>query len=166
MTNRKQRSDSVSGLLSASKAARDSSDFEWPDDLISQMQDAAKQAQAQRLCDRFWKSRAPENWRPGDAIMLCELAKCSVTLDEVNCTLEAEGLTIIGEGSKGQPVHKRHPLADAQVQLSNRQLALMRALALTGTAQDTRSVANNARKVNEFRDYESKRDDDSRGLLA
>ena len=167
MAPRKQRSDSVTGLVAAAQEAKTEVSFAWPADLVTPMQDEERQSQAQRFADQFYSSRASRDWRPGDIVMIAELAKNCTTLDQVNGQLEAEGLVIEGEGSKGQTVWKKHPLSDAQVQLSNRNMALMRALSLTGTAQDSRTTANNARAVQGFRDAdEARKRNGSYSLLA
>jgi hypothetical protein len=151
MPPRKQRSDSVTGLVAAAQEAKKEVSFTWPADLVTPMADPDKQAHAQRIAEQYWLSRSERDWRPGDGALLAQLAITSTDLDTLQSEISVEGYVLEKEGSKGQPVLAKNPKLDAISMLQNRQVSLLRSLSLTGTQSDSRTTANNARAVQNFR---------------
>ena len=157
MAPRKQRTDTVTGLVAAAQEAKKEASFVWPDDLVTPMAEPDKQAHAQRIAEQYWLSRSERDWRPGDGALLAQLAITSTDLDTLQTEISVEGYVLEKEGSKGQPVLAKNPKLDAISMLQNRQVSLLRSLSLTGGAKDNRVIANSARAVQNFRDADEAR---------
>lgn len=136
---RKPRSDSVLAAVEAAKAAAAG--------------DLAPPAHVRlRDCDMpFWtdivQSRARNEWSKSDLVIGAQLARCQAEIEEQSRMLESEGATIFN--ARGTPVmNPRHTVV---AQLAMRQLALMRALRMAGTARPGRAEDLVKQRENERR---------------
>ena len=143
---RRTRTDSTASAAAAFQSAKNPAEFDWPDDTVTPMADAEKQAHAMRIARQIWSSRAPADWRDFDRTQIAQLAITTVDLDELQTQISAEGYVTTKSNAKGNPTIARNPLLDPIVQLQNRQITLARALGLTGSQLDGRTLANAARQ--------------------
>ena len=98
-----------------------------------------------RLRDRdlpFWRgvlrARTRAEWTDADLVVAAQLARCQSDIEVESERLESEGSVL--ENAKGTPVmNPRHAVMQ---QLAQREMALMRALRMAGTAAggDTRDL--------------------------
>jgi len=145
MANRRTRTDSTEAATNAFRSvAQNSAEFVWPDQTVSQMVDAKKQAHAMRIAQQIWSSRAPQDWKDFDRTTISQLAITTVDLDELQTQISAEGYVVTKSNSKGNPTTARNPLLDPIVQLQNRQITLSRSLGLSGAPADPKTLANRA----------------------
>ena len=131
--SRKSRPDRQS-LQSELARARPVGAFSWPIDAQPCPADEAKAQAAQSVANRVWATRQAEHWRASDEILIAEHATVSVDLTDLQGVLDREGY-VTAEG-------KAHPLVAVVDGLSRRRLALARALALTGSPIDPRTLAS------------------------
>jgi len=146
MANRRARTDSTTAKTNAFQAAKNPSQFAWPSETVTEMSDPSKQAHAMRIAQQIWTGRAPSDWRDFDRTQIAQLAITTVDLDELQTQISTEGYVTTKPNAKGNPTVARNPLLDPIAQLSNRQITLSRALGLTGTQADGRTVANAAKQ--------------------
>jgi hypothetical protein len=118
--------------------------IEWPSIEVSRLPRPEDADRAQAIFDRIMTSRAYDDWRQHDPIMAASLANTSVELDKL-MALTAKSGWVIGGGGKNGDKMLRTPLLDPIQHLTMRQLALARALGITGQPTDAKTVASNAR---------------------
>lgn len=118
---------------------------EWPSLEVTRLprQDDADRAQA--IFDRIATSRAPDDWRQHDPILIAHLSNCTVELDKLLALVAKTGW-VTSAGKNGNQF-TRTPLLDPIQHLTTRQLSLARALGLTGTPTDAVTVEKNAKGV-------------------
>lgn len=141
MSNRRQRSDSVDAAIRA--MADTKKRIEWPSLEVSRLPVKEDADRAQMIFDRISTSRAPDDWRQHDPILAANLANTTVELDKL-LTQVAQNGWVIPAGKHGTQM-TRTPLLDPIQHLTNRQLALSRALGLTGAPTDSVTVEKNAK---------------------
>jgi hypothetical protein len=115
----------------------------WPELEVSRLPRAEDEERAQAIVDRISSSRALEDWRQHDPVLIAQLAVVQVELDKIMVQLSAEGWTTLGGKHRSTPV--RSPLIGPARHLATRSLALARALGITGEPADADTVANRAK---------------------
>ena len=100
----------------------------------------------------FWSgimaSRARDEWSKNDFVVAAQLARCQSDIEKESLLLESEGSVV--ENARGtQVMNPRHSVLE---QLARRELALMRALAMTASHANNKDRA----KVDEARSSERK----------
>ena len=131
MTKRKPRSDSASAAIDAMVNAS------------KPLPDIPKHVRLDKRHIPFWdgiiRARARSEWIETDLVVAAQLARTQFDIEKEAETLEAEGSVI--ENARGTPVmNPRHAVLE---QLARREMALMRALRITGAAAgiDPRDLA-------------------------
>lgn len=137
MPPRRKRSDSAAAAIEAFR--KDAPDVAWPAEEITPMRGEADRKHAERLFAKILRMRASGDWLPFDIVAAAELATVTVHLDKVMRTIDRTGW--VTQNDKGHL--SRTPLLDAVTHLSQRRLALARALGIV-TREDPRTVRNNA----------------------
>lgn len=96
----------------------------------------------------FWSgimaSRARDEWCKNDFVVAAQLARCQYDIERESLLLEGEGSVV--ENARGtQVMNPRHSVLE---QLARRELALMRALAMTATnSNKDKNKVEDARKM-------------------
>jgi hypothetical protein len=159
MAGRRAQSNSVGAQVDAFRRAGQT--LSWPD-AIRQLphQDDADRAGA--IFAALAQSRDIADWRPGDILLLAQLANANAQADRLTHEIEVTGWTIPSPKNPDQQI--RNPALDAMSMVSSRQLALTRALALNGAPGDRRTAANHQRTAAAARAIVE--DDDGHSLLA
>lgn len=131
MTKRKSRTDSASAAIDAMVNAS------------KPLPDIPAHVRLDKRHIPFWegiiRARARSEWIETDLVVAAQLARTQFDIEKEAETLEAEGSVI--ENNRGTPVmNPRHAVLE---QLARREMALMRALRITGAAAgiDPRDLA-------------------------
>lgn len=131
MTKRKPRSDSASAAIDAMVNAS------------KPLPDIPAHVRLDKRHRPFWegiiRARARSEWIETDLVVAAQLARTQYDIEKEAETLESEGSVI--ENNRGTPVmNPRHAVLE---QLARREMALMRALRITGAAAgiDPRDLA-------------------------
>lgn len=103
-----------------------------------------------RLRDKdrpFWSgimaSRARDEWSKNDLIVAAQLARCQADIESESQLVEVEGSVV--ENARGtQIMNPRHSVLE---QMARRELALMRALAMTASYGGKKDKLEDARKI-------------------
>ena len=129
MTDRRARSDSAAAAAKAMMDAGSSLPV-VPGHVKVRPGDGA-------FLDGILRSRTRDEWTPPDLVVAMQLARCQADIEKEHAMLEDEGSVI--DNFKGTPiVNPRHAVLE---QLSRRELALLRALQMVGSARgDKRDV--------------------------
>lgn len=159
-SGRRPRTDSAAAAVRAFATAKER--LEWPELEVTRMTNPEDDQRAQAIFSKISTSRAPEDWRQHDAVLIAQLAVVQVSLDQAMVELTTNGWTALGGKTGLTPV--RSPMLDVAQHLSSRALALSRALGITGDPIDGRTVAKNAKTLNAARAIAE--DNDPNGLLA
>lgn len=139
--DRRARSDSADAQIKAMQDTKKR--VEWPSLEVTRLPKEEDADRAQAIFDRIATSRAPDDWRQHDPILAAHLANCTVELDKL-LTLVARTGWVTSAGKNGTQF-TRTPLLDPIQHLTTRQLALARALGLTGTPTDAVTIEKNAK---------------------
>jgi hypothetical protein len=131
MTKRKPRSDSAASAIDAMVNAS------------KPLPDIPAHVRLDKRHIPFWdgiiRARARSEWIETDLVVAAQLARTQYDIEKESETLESEGSVI--ENARGTPVmNPRHAVLE---QLARREMALMRALRITGAAAgiDPRDLA-------------------------
>lgn len=142
MTKRKPRSDSASAAIDAMVNAS------------KPLPDIPAHVRLDKRHIPFWdgiiRARARSEWIETDLVVAAQLARTQFDIEKEAETLEAEGSVI--ENARGTPVmNPRHAVLE---QLARREMALMRALRITGAAAgiDPRDLAKQRSLERQSRD--------------
>jgi hypothetical protein len=142
MTKRKPRSDSASAAIDAMVNAS------------KPLPDIPAHVRLDKRHIPFWdgiiRARARSEWIETDLVVAAQLARTQFDIEKEAETLEAEGSVI--ENARGTPVmNPRHAVLE---QLARREMALMRALRITGAAAgiDPRDLAKQRNLERQSRD--------------
>ena len=142
---RKPRSDSASAAITAALAA------------ASPLPDVPAHVRLRDgdrpFLDGILRARARSEWSAADLVVAAQLARCQADIETESERLDAEGSVI--ENQKGTPV--MNPRQAVLQQLAQREMALMRALRMAGTAaggdsrdlQKARSLQRQAEQARE-----------------
>ena len=89
------------------------------------------------------RARARDEWTSPDLVVAMQLARCQADIEKEHAMLESEGSVI--DNFKGTPiVNPRHAVLE---QLSRRELALLRALQMAGSARGDKRDVEQARNL-------------------
>lgn len=89
------------------------------------------------------RARARDEWTSPDLVVAMQLARCQADIEKEHTMLESEGSVI--DNVKGTPiVNPRHAVLE---QLSRRELALLRALQMAGSARGDKRDVEQARNL-------------------
>ena len=140
-TNRKQRSDSVSGAKAAmSKAVRNYPD--WPDLMVTRHEDPESSAKAQEIFNELLLIRSPEDWRKADVPVVARLAMVIVEIDKSEVMLRRTGVLI--KGGKHGTATIPNPICQHLDRLYGRLKQLSGHIGLDSLPKDSRQLGNNA----------------------
>lgn len=109
---------------------------------------------------RIVKSREKDTWQPHDLSLATQLAKSMCRQDEINDTLDRDGLTL--ENRKGTPV--AHPLLSASMTIASTVQALTRSLGLGASQRGLSGETQRSRSASETETRKQHQDKDD--LLA
>lgn len=88
-------------------------------------------------------SRARDEWSKNDLIVAAQLARCQADIESESQLVEVEGSVV--ENARGtQIMNPRHSVLE---QMARRELALMRALAMTASYGGKKDKLEDARKI-------------------
>jgi hypothetical protein len=142
MTKRKPRSDSASAAIDAMVNAS------------KPLPDIPSHVRLDKRHLPFWegiiRARARSEWIETDLVVAAQLARTQFDIEKESQDLEIEGSVI--ENNRGTPVmNPRHAIIE---QLARREMALMRALRITGAAAgiDPRDLAKQRNLERQSRD--------------
>jgi hypothetical protein len=142
MTKRKPRSDSAASAIDAMVNAS------------KPLPDIPAHVRLDKRHLPFWdgiiRARARSEWIETDLVVAAQLARTQYDIEKESETLESEGSVI--ENARGTPVmNPRHAVLE---QLARREMALMRALRITGAAAgiDPRDLAKQRNLERQSRD--------------
>jgi hypothetical protein len=142
MSKRKTRSDSATAAIDAMVNAS------------RPLPDVPAHVRLEKTHMPFWdgiiRARARSEWIETDLIVAAQLARCQYDIEKESEILQSEGSVI--ENAKGTPVmNPRHGVLE---QLARREMALMRALRITGAAAgiDPRDLAKQRNLERQSRD--------------
>ena len=154
MTKRKPRSDSAAAAIDAMVNAS------------KPLPDIPAHVRLDKRHLPFWdgiiRARARSEWIETDLVVAAQLARTQFDIEKESETLEAEGSVI--ENARGTPVmNPRHAVLE---QLARREMALMRALRITGAAAgiDPRDLTKQRNLERQSRDTKEELQEDD--LLA
>ena len=154
MTKRKSRTDSAAAAIDAMVNAS------------KPLPDIPAHVRLDKRHLPFWdgiiRARARSEWIETDLVVAAQLARTQFDIEKEAETLEAEGSVI--ENNRGTPVmNPRHAVLE---QLARREMALMRALRITGAAAgiDPRDLAKQRSLERQSRDTKEELQEDD--LLA
>jgi hypothetical protein len=154
MTKRKTRSDSAAAAIDAMVNAS------------MPLPDVPAHVRLEKTHMPFWagiiRARARSEWIETDLIVAAQLARCQYDIERESQLLDSEGSVI--ENARGTPVmNPRHGVIE---QLARRELALMRALRITGAAAgiDPRDLSKQRKLERESRSTKEEMQEDD--LLA
>ena len=154
MSKRKTRSDSATAAIDAMVNAS------------RPLPDVPAHVRLEKTHMPFWdgiiRARARSEWIETDLIVAAQLARCQYDIEKESEILQSEGSVI--ENAKGTPVmNPRHGVLE---QLARREMALMRALRITGAAAgiDPRDLAKQRSLERQSRDTKEELQEDD--LLA
>ena len=154
MTKRKMRSDSAAAAIDAMVNAS------------KPLPDIPAHVRLDKRHIPFWegiiRARARSEWIETDLVVAAQLARTQFDIEKEAETLESEGSVI--ENARGTPVmNPRHAVLE---QLARREMALMRALRITGAAAgiDPRDLSKQRKLERESRDTKEELQEDD--LLA
>lgn len=146
--SRRTRTDTTTGSLKAFKDAESLSKYDWPAD-VEEMSDKEDQEKAERIFFAIMDNRTIDDWRVTDTYLAADLAITRVMKDKVQKLIDEEGTMVLGGRRGDRPI--KNPLFDELAVHKKDILSLSRALSITGTQRDSRSVANAAKKELETR---------------
>ena len=133
---RKKRSDSAAAHINAMKAA------------ASPLPEKPAHVRLRDKDQPFWvdimRSRAREEWLPSDLTVAAQLARCQADIEVESEALEIEG-SVVTNARQTQVMNPRHSVLQ---QLAQREMSLMRCLAMGGAAvKGNRRDLVNARQL-------------------
>lgn len=140
---RRSRSDSVEAQIKAMNDTKRR--IEWPSLEVTRLPKEEDAERAQAIFDRIVTSRAPDDWRQHDPILVAHLSNATVELDKL-LTLVSRTGWVTSSGKSGTQF-TRTPLLDPIQHLTTRQLSLARALGITGSPTDAVTVEKSAKGV-------------------
>ena len=137
--------------------------IEWPSLEVTRLPREEDAGRAEAIFDRIVTSRAPDDWRQHDPILIAHLANCTVELDKLLALVAKTGW-VTAAGKNGNQF-TRTPLLDPIQHLTTRQLSLARALGITGSPTDAVTIEKNAKGASTAANA-IQGDDDIASLLA
>ena len=146
-TARRTKSNSITNAVEAYRKVGRS--IPWPAE-VTELPEPADSARARAIYARLLEARDLADWRPGDILLVAQLANAHAQADNITQDIERVGWTIPSPKNPLQLL--RNPMLDALTLISSRQLSLTRALGLNGPPSDRRTISNNRRAAADARD--------------
>lgn len=99
----------------------------------------------------FWdgivRERARKEWTPATLVVAAQLARCQYDIERETEELDAEGTVLEKPGRNDSITHYANPRVSVLEQLARREMALMRALGITGTALGSKADLAKGRQL-------------------
>ena len=145
MAPRRQRADSLTAQVAAHQ--QQAGVFEWPD-VVDLPDDEDKARRCLQIADDVFATRAPDDWRDSDPLLIAEFCIVSVDLNEHQSELTNSGYFHEVAGRNGRTVVATNPRVDVVHRLSSRRSKLAGVLALTSISGlgHSRTIGRNAQE--------------------